>query len=167
MGMEARGNDRVARFETRAQLRIVARNPKAFYDYFIDETYEAGIELLGPEVKSLREGRINLKESFARVEGEEVWLYHCHISPYSHGNIFNREPDRKRRLLLHREEIRRLIGKTTQRGFTLIPLKAYFKGGWAKVELGLAKGKKEFDRREAIAKKSARREIERAVRGRR
>lgn len=146
---------------------VVVSNRKAFHDYFIEETLEAGIVLSGTEVKSLREGRINLKDSFARVENGEVLLYNCHIGPYSHGNISNHDPTRKRKLLLQRREIERLLGKAQQRGYTLVPLKIYFKRGWAKVELGLARGKKLYDKRETESKKSAQREIEKAVRGKR
>jgi SsrA-binding protein len=144
---------------------VVVSNRKAFHDYFIEETLEAGIVLSGTEVKSLREGRINLKDSFARVENGEVLLYNCHISPYSHGNISNHDPTRKRKLLLQRREIERLLGKAQQRGYTLVPLKVYFKRGWAKVELGLARGKKLYDKRETQAKKTAQREIEKGMRG--
>jgi SsrA-binding protein len=146
---------------------VVVSNRKAFHDYFIEETLEAGIVLSGTEVKSLREGRINLKDSFARVENGEVLLYNCHISPYSHGNISNHDPTRKRKLLLQRREIERLLGKAQQRGYTLVPLKVYFKRGWAKVELGLARGKKLYDKRETESKKSAQREIEKGIRGKR
>jgi len=146
--------------------KIVATNSRAYHDYFIEESYEAGISLVGTEVKALREGRVNLRESFARVEGGEVYLYQCHISPYSHGNISNHEPLRCRKLLLHREEIRRLFGKAQIRGYTLLPLKIYFKNGLAKVELALGKGKKSHDKREALKKKEARREILRAVKAR-
>lgn len=145
---------------------VVVTNRKAYHDYFIEETIEAGMALFGTEVKSLREGRINLKDSFARVENGEVLLYNCHISPYSHGNLANHDPTRKRKLLLQRREIERLLGKAQQRGYTLVPLKIYFKRGWAKVELGLARGKKLFDKRETQAKKSARREIEKGLRAR-
>ncbi|MCG3112048.1 MAG: SsrA-binding protein SmpB [Candidatus Manganitrophus sp. SB1] len=144
---------------------LVVSNRKAFHDYFIEETLEAGIVLAGTEVKSLREGRINLKDSFARVENGEVLLYNCHISPYSHGNISNHDPTRTRKLLLQRREIERLLGKAQQKGYTLVPLKIYFKRGWAKVEIGLAVGKKLYDKRETESKKSAQREIEKAVRG--
>ena len=153
--------------EKKAEDPVVVTNRKAFHDYFIEETFEAGISLRGTEVKSLREGRINLKESFAMVENEEVFLYNCHISPYSHGNIFNHDPTRKRKLLLRKGEIQRLLGKTQQKGLTIIPLKIYFKRGWAKVELALAKGKKLYDKRDTDAKRSAQREIEKAVRGKR
>ncbi|HET6369949.1 MAG TPA: SsrA-binding protein SmpB [Nitrospiria bacterium] len=145
--------------------RVVATNRQAGFQYFIEERFEAGIVLLGTEVKSLREGRVNLKDSFARVEGEEVFLYNCHISPYSHGNIQNHDPTRTRKLLLKREEIRRLIGKTQQKGLTLIPIKMYFNPrGIAKVELALARGKKLHDKRETEARRSAQREIEKARR---
>ncbi|MDC4224569.1 MAG: SsrA-binding protein SmpB [Candidatus Manganitrophus sp.] len=146
---------------------LVVSNRKAFHDYFIEETLEAGIVLSGTEVKSLREGRINLKDSFARVENGEVLLYNCHISPYSHGNLSNHDPTRTRKLLLQRREIERLLGKAQQKGYTLVPLKIYFKRGWAKVEIGLAVGKKLYDKRETESKKSAQREIEKAVRGKR
>jgi SsrA-binding protein len=147
--------------------RVVATNRQAGFQYFIEERFEAGIALLGTEVKSIREGRVNLKDSFARVEGEEAFLYNCHISPYSHGNIQNHDPTRTRKLLLKREEIQRLIGKTQQKGLTLIPLKMYFNPrGIAKVELALARGKRLHDKREAEAKRSAQREIEKARRAR-
>ena len=142
----------------------VATNRKAYHDYFIEEKFEAGIMLQGTEVKSLREGRVNLQDSYASVKGNEVFLHHCHISPYSHGNIMNHEPLRTRKLLLHRKEINKLLGKTQQQGLTLIPLRMYFsKRGLAKVELGLAKGKKQHDRRETIKTREASREVERAM----
>ncbi|HLF90130.1 MAG TPA: SsrA-binding protein SmpB [Anaerolineales bacterium] len=141
---------------------VVATHSKAFHDYHIEEKYEAGIALVGTEVKSLREGRANLRDSFARIEGNEVYLYHCHISPYSHGNRANPDPVRVRKLLLHRDEIKKLIGKTQQRGFTLVPLKIYFKKGRAKVELALALGKKTPDKRETLRRKIAEREIQKA-----
>jgi len=141
---------------------VVATNSKAFHDYHIEEKYEAGIVLAGTEVKSLREGRANLRDSFARIEGNEVFLYHCHISPYSHGNIANHDPMRVRKLLLNRNEIAKLIGKTQQRGFTLVPLKIYFKKGRAKVELALAIGKRTADKRETLKRKIAEREIQKA-----
>lgn len=140
----------------------VATNAKAFHDYHIEERYEAGVVLVGTEVKALREGRANLRDSFARVEGDEVFLHHCHISPYSHGHGANHEPLRVRKLLLHRNEINKLIGKTQQRGFTLVPLKIYFKKGRAKVTLALAVGKKSRDKRETLRRKIAEREIEKA-----
>jgi SsrA-binding protein len=147
--------------------KAVATNRKAYHDYFIEEKFEAGIMLQGTEVKSLRDGRVNLQDSYASVKGEEVFLHHCHISPYSHGNIMNHEPLRTRKLLLHRKEINKLLGKTQQQGLTLIPLRIYFsKRGLAKVELGLAKGKKQHDRRETIKTREASREVERAMKER-
>ena len=145
---------------------VVATNSKAFHDYYIGDRYEAGIGLVGTEVKALREGRVNLRDSFARIEGNEVYLHHCHISPYSHGNLSNHEPLRVRKLLLHRKEIAKLIGKTQQRGFALVPIKIYFKKGRAKVELALAQGKKAPDKRETLRKKSAEREIQQALKQR-
>ena len=146
--------------------KVLVTNRKAYHDYFIEEKFEAGIMLQGTEVKSLREGRVNLQDSYASVKGDEVFLHHCHISPYSHGNIMNHEPLRTRKLLLHRKEIDKLLGKTKQQGLTLIPLRIYFsKRGLAKVELGLAKGKKQHDRRETIKAREASREVERAMKG--
>ncbi|MGA2191789.1 MAG: SsrA-binding protein SmpB [Nitrospirota bacterium] len=147
-------------------VKIITTNKKAYHDFFIEDTYEAGLALTGTEVKSLRDGRANLKDSYAQVKDGEMFLIGCHISPYSHGNIFNVDPERTRKLLLHKKEIKGLIGKLTQRGYTLVPLKLYFKGGRAKIELGLAKGKKLYDVRETIKEKEAKREVERAVRGR-
>ena len=150
-----------------ASERDVATNRKAYHDYFIEEKYEAGILLQGTEVKSLREGRVNLQDSYASVRGSEVFLHQCHISPYSHGNIMNHEPTRVRKLLLHKTEISKLLGKTQQKGLTLIPLRIYFsKRGFAKVELGLAKGKKLYDRRETIKAREAGREVQRAIKER-
>lgn len=143
-------------------MKIAATNKKAYHDYHIEESYEAGMLLKGTEVKSLREGRANLKDSFARVENEEIFLYNCHISPYSHGNIANHDPLRTRKLLMHKGEIQRLMGKMMQKGYTLLPLKIYFKDGKAKVELALAKGKKQYDKREDIKKRDAAREMEKA-----
>lgn len=143
-------------------MKIVATNKKAYHDYHIEEGYEAGILLKGTEVKSLREGRANLKDSFARVDNEEIFLYNCHISPYSHGNIANHDPLRTRKLLMHKGEIQRLMGKMMQKGYTLLPLKIYFKDGKAKIELALAKGKKQYDKREDIKKRDAAREMEKA-----
>jgi SsrA-binding protein len=148
--------------------KAVATNRKAYHDYFIEEKFEAGIMLKGTEVKSLRDGRVNLQDSYASVKGGEAFLHHCHISPYSHGNLMNHEPLRTRKLLLHRKEINKLIGKTQQLGLTLIPLRIYFsKRGLAKVELGLAKGKKQHDRRESIKTREASREVDRAMKDRR
>lgn len=146
--------------------KVVATNRKAFHDYAIEEKLEAGIVLKGTEVKSLREGRVNLRDSYASVDHGQVVLHHCHISPYSHGNIMNHDPLRPRKLLLHRREISKLLGKTQQKGLTLIPLRIYFSSrGQAKVEIALAKGKKQYDRREAIKAREAGREVERAMKG--
>jgi len=153
--------------DTDDQYKVIATNRKAYHDYFIEEKYEAGIVLRGTEVKSLREGRVNLQESYASVHEGEVFLHHCHISPYSHGNIMNHDPLRARKLLLHKKEINKLLGKTQQKGLTLIPLRLYFsKRGQVKVELGLAKGKKLYDRRESLKTREAGREMERAIKGR-
>jgi SsrA-binding protein len=153
--------------EKEDQHKVVATNRKAYHDYFIEEKLEVGVMLRGTEVKSLRDGRVNLQDSYASVDNGEVYLHHCHISPYSHGNIMNHDPLRARKLLLHRKEINKLIGKTQQKGLTLIPLRIYFsKKGMAKVELALAKGKKQYDRRETIKAREAGREVERAIKGR-
>ena len=144
-------------------VKVVCENRKARHDYFILETFEAGMVLTGTEVKSLRTGRGNLKDSFARVENGELWLYDMHISPYEQGNRFNHEPKRPRKLLMHKNEIMRLWGRTREKGLTLVPLRCYFKDGLAKIELALAKGKKVYDRREKIAAREARREIERVL----
>lgn len=147
--------------------KVVATNRKAYHDYFIEEKFEAGIVLKGTEVKSLREGRVNLQDSYASVHQNEIFLHQCHISPYSHGNIMNHDPTRARKLLLHRKEINKLIGRTQQKGLTLVPLRIYFsKRGHAKVEIGLAKGKKQYDRRESIKAREAGREVERAIKER-
>lgn len=148
--------------------KVVATNRKAFHDYHIEDRFEAGIVLRGTEVKSLREGLVNLRDSYASVDRGEVILHNCHINPYSHGNILNHEPLRPRKLLLNRKEINKLIGQTQQKGLTLIPLRIYFTPrGHAKVELALAKGKKQYDRRETIKEREAGREVERAMKGRR
>jgi len=147
--------------------RAVATNRKAFHDYFIEERFEAGIQLQGTEVKSLRQGKVNLQDSYASVKDGEIFLHHCHISPYSHGNIMNHDPIRVRKLLLHRKEINKLLGKTQQKGLTLVPLRIYFTArGFAKVELGLAKGKKLYDRRDSVKAREAGREVERAIKER-
>ena len=142
-------------------MKLVANNKKAYHDYFIEEKYECGIVLHGTEVKSLRLGKCSIKESFIRIENGEVFAYGMHISPYEKGNIFNKDPMRVKKLLMHKQEIRKLIGKLTEQGYTLVPLQVYFKDGRAKVEIGLAKGKKLYDKREALAKKDMRREHER------
>jgi SsrA-binding protein len=147
--------------------RTIATNKKAFHDYTIEEVFEAGIALTGTEVKSLRENRASLRDSFATVRNGEVWLHNVHIAPYSHGNRSNVDPDRTRKLLLHKNEIRYLIGKTKEKGLTLVPLRLYFSpAGRVKVELGLARGKKLFDKREAIAEREHKREVERALKDR-
>jgi SsrA-binding protein len=141
-------------------VKLIANNKKAYHDYFIQDTYEAGISLHGTEVKSLRMGKCSIKESFIRVENGEVFVYGMHISPYEKGNIFNKDPLRTRKLLLHRYEINKITGKMAEKGFTLVPLKVYFKGSLVKVEIGVAKGKKLYDKRQDIAKKDQRREAE-------
>lgn len=147
-------------------MKVITENRKARHDYSIEESFEAGIELKGTEVKSMRAGRANLKDSFAVIENGELYLYGMHISPYEHGNIFNVEPMRPRKLLMHKKEIMRLLGKTKEQGLTLVPLKAYFKKDKIKIELALAKGKKLYDKREAAAEKTAKREIEKAMKER-
>lgn len=144
-------------------MKVVCRNSKAFRDYFIEEVFEAGIALLGTEVKSLREGRANLKDSYVAVRGSEAFLINCHISPYSHGNLANHEPLRTRKLLLKGREIERLRGLSTEKGYSIVPLRIYFKGHLAKAEVALVKGKKLFDKREAVKEREARREIDRAL----
>ena len=141
--------------------RTVAQNKKAYHDYFVEETYEAGIELFGTEVKSVRQGKINLKDSWCNIVKGEIFVNGMHISPYDHGNIFNRDPMRPKKLLMHKKEILKLFGLTKQQGYAIIPLQIYFKKGKAKVLIGLCKGKKLYDKREDAAKKSANREIER------
>jgi len=145
--------------------KLICQNKKAFYNYFIEETYQAGISLLGTEVKSLREGRANLGDSYGTIKKGEIFLVDAHISPYSFANRFNHEPLRARKLLLHKREIRRLIGKVKEKGFTLIPLRLYFSSGRVKVEMGLAKGKKLFDKRETLKRKTMEREMERGRKG--
>lgn len=145
--------------------KLICQNKKAWHNYFIEDTYEAGISLLGTEVKSLREGKANLGDSYGKIKGGEVFLVDAHISPYSHANRFNHDPLRTRKLLLHKREIKRLIGKVQERGFTLIPLRLYFSNGKVKVELGLAKGKKLYDKREILKQKAVRRELERGRKG--
>jgi len=142
------------------QIKTLAENRKARHDYFIEETYEAGIELVGTEVKSVKLGKANLKDSYAEVKNGELFVYNLHISPYEKGNIFNKDPLRPRKLLMHKSEIRRLAGLVSQKGYTLIPLSLYQKRGLVKMQLALAKGKKLYDKREDIAKRDAMREIE-------
>jgi SsrA-binding protein len=147
-------------------VKLIAQNKKAYHDYHIEETLEAGIALTGTEVKSLRAGRANLRDSYAAVEEGELWLIGVHISPYDQGNIFNHDPLRKRKLLVHSRELRRMYGKVKVSGYTLVPTKLYFKEGRAKVEIGLAKGKTTYDKRQSLAKKEADRDIQRAFKSR-
>ena len=143
-------------------FKLVANNKKAYHDYFIDDKYETGIELYGTEVKSIRMGKCSIKEAFVRIENGQVYIYGMHISPYEKGNIFNKDPLRQRKLLMHRREIDKLLSKIKEKGFTLVPLQVYFKGSLVKVEIGLARGKKLYDKRDDIAKKDAKREMERS-----
>lgn len=142
-------------------IKLIANNKKAYHDYFIDEKFEAGISLAGTEVKSLRMGKCSIKEAFVTINKGEVLINHMHISPYEKGNIFNRDPLRTRKLLLHKHEINRLAGQIKMKGYTIMPLKVYFKGSLVKVEIGLARGKKLYDKRQDIAKKDAKREAQR------
>ena len=142
-------------------FKLLANNKKAYYDYFIEDKWEAGIELFGTEVKSIRMGKVSIKESYIKIEKGEVFVYNMHVSPYEKGNIFNRDPIRVRKLLLHRAEINKLTGKTAEQGYTIVPLQVYIKNGLCKVEIGLAKGKKLYDKRDSIAMKDVRREHER------
>ncbi|MBS1112264.1 MAG: smpB [Nitrospirae bacterium] len=144
-------------------MKVISQNRKAYHDYHVEDTLEAGIALLGTEVKSLREGRANLKDSYVILKSGEAFLLNCHISPYSHGNIMNHDPLRTRKLLMHRNEIDRLRGKVEGKGYTLIPLKLYFKDSFVKVEIGLARGKKLFEKRDTIKEREAKREIEKAM----
>lgn len=143
------------------KIQTIANNKKAYHDYFVVENYEAGIELFGTEVKSVRQGKINLKDAWCSIDNGEIYVNGMHISPYDHGNIFNRDPMRKRRLLMHKKEILKLFGTIKQQGYTLIPLSAYFKNGRLKIQVGLCKGKKNYDKRETIARKDAEREARR------
>jgi SsrA-binding protein len=147
-------------------IKIVAKNPKAFHDYFVEERFEAGIELAGTEVKSVRLGKVNLKDSFCHFKDGEMFVYGMHISPYEQGNIFNKDPMRARKLLMHKREIIKLYAKIKQDGYSLVPLSVYFKNSHVKVEIGLAKGKKLHDKRDAAAAKDAKREIDRAMKTR-
>lgn len=141
-------------------IKLIANNKKAYHDYFIDEKFECGIELFGTEVKSIRQGKCSLKESFIRIEKNEVWVYGMNISPYEKGNIFNKDPLRVRKLLLHSYEINKLNGRIAEKGYTLVPLRVYLKNSLVKVEIGLARGKKLYDKRESLAKKDQQREAE-------
>ncbi len=143
------------------EQKLVANNKKAYHEYFIDETYEAGVALHGTEVKSMRMGKCSIKESYIRIENGEMFVYGMHVSPYEKGNIFNKDPLRVKKLLMHKYEINKLAGKVAEKGYTLVPLQVYFKNGRVKTQIGLARGKKLYDKREAIAKKDQRRETER------
>ena len=145
------------------ELKLVANNKKAYHDYFIEEKYEAGLVLHGTEVKSLRMGKCSIKEAFIRIENGEVFIYGMHISPYEKGNIFNKDPLRVRKLLLHKSQIQKLIGNSAEKGYTIVPLQVYFSNGRAKIEIGLAKGKKMYDKRQDIAKKDQKREAEKEL----
>jgi SsrA-binding protein len=147
-------------------IKVITANRQAYHDYTVERTVEAGISLLGTEIKSIREGHVNLRGAYALVRGGEIWLENAHIATYEHGNRNNHEPMRNRKLLLHRREINLLIGRVAAKGLTLVPLKLYLKGGKAKIELGLCKGKKLYDKRDAIAERDVKRDIERIVRGR-
>ncbi len=147
----------------KANTKTIAHNKKAFHEYFVDESFEAGIELCGTEVKSIRAGSVNLKDSWCEIKNSEIFVRGMHISPYEHGNIFNRDPMRVRRLLLHKREIMRLFGLIKQQSYTIIPLSLYFKGSRVKVQLGLCRGKKLYDKRDDLAKRTAQRDIDRAI----
>ena len=152
--------------KAKAQGKMIANNKKAYHDYFILDTYEAGIALAGTEVKSLRMGKCSIKEAFVRIEKGEVIIYGMHISPYEKGNIFNKDPLRPKKLLMHKSEIRKLVGKIAEQGYTLVPVEVYFKGSLVKVQIALAKGKKLYDKRQDIAKKDMKREMERDLKSR-
>jgi SsrA-binding protein len=147
----------------REREKVVAVNRKALHDYFVEDTLEAGMVLTGTEIKSIRAGKVNLREAYARVENGEVWLLNCHIAPYDQGNRYNHEPTRRRKLLLHREQIDRLVGRVQEKGLTLVPLRMYIRNDVAKVALGLVRGKKLYDKRDTIAKRDAEREVEREM----
>ncbi|GAA0327183.1 SsrA-binding protein SmpB [Bacillus carboniphilus] len=146
--------------------KVIAQNKKAYHDFFIEETYEAGLVLQGTEIKSIRAGKVNLKDSYARIHNAEVFLYGMHVSPYEQGNRYNHDPLRTRKLLLNKREINKLIGETKESGYSLVPVKLYLKNGYAKVLIGLAKGKKKYDKREDLKRKEAKRDIERAFKER-
>ena len=147
----------------KTSFKLIANNKKAYHEYFIEDKYEAGIALFGTEIKSLRQGKCSIKESYIQIQNNEVYIIGMHISPYEHGNIFNKDPLRDRKLLLNRREINKLIGKIQLKGYTLVPVSLYFKGSLVKLELGIGKGKKLYDKREDIAKRDAQRKIERAL----
>ena len=147
----------------KTEKKLIANNKKAYHDFFLEERYEAGIELHGTEVKSMRMGKCSIKEAFIRIENGEVIIYGMHVSPYEKGNIFNKDPLRPKKLLLHKQQIRKLIGSSAEKGYTLVPLQVYFRDGRAKIEIGLARGKKLYDKRQDIAKKDQRREAEKEL----
>ena len=151
---------------SKESIKLIANNKKAYHDYFIDDKWEAGIELFGTEVKSIRMGKCSIKEAFVKIDKGEVYVYGMHISPYEKGNIFNKDPLRVRKLLLHKSEINKLAGQIKMKGYTLMPLKVYFKGSLVKVEIGLARGKKLYDKRASMAERDSKREIERAIKER-
>ncbi|MCX7914155.1 MAG: SsrA-binding protein SmpB [Thermodesulfovibrionales bacterium] len=148
----------------KSMIKLISQNKKAYHDYSIEDSLEAGMVLLGTEVKSLREGKVNLKDSYVIIKDNEAFLLNCHISPYSHGNVTNHDPLRTRKLLLHKKQIMRLKGLLVQKGYSLIPLKIYFKDSYAKIEIGIAKGKKLYEKREKIKQRDVQREIEKAIR---
>ena len=152
--------------DNKKSVKIIAQNKKAYHDYFVDEKYEAGVELFGTEVKSIRAGRVNLKESYCDIKNGEVFVIGMHISPYEQGNIFNKDPMRPKKLLLHKREILKLFGLVSQKGYTLIPLQIYLSGSRVKIEIGLCRGKKLYDKREDMARNDAKRDMERAFRSR-
>ncbi len=143
--------------------KLIANNKKVYHDYFLEEKYETGLALAGTEVKSMRMGKCSIKEAFIRIENEEVWIYGMHVSPYEKGNIFNKDPLRPKKLLMHKSEIRKLIGKIKEKGYTIVPVEVYFKGSLVKVEIALARGKKLYDKRQDIAKKDQKREAAREL----
>ncbi|HCI79069.1 MAG TPA: SsrA-binding protein [Ktedonobacter sp.] len=149
-----------------APVKVISVNRQAYHDYFVERTVEAGISLVGTEIKSIRDGKVNLRGSYAIVRHDEIWLENAHIAAYEHGNRYNHEPLRNRKLLLHKREIKQLMERVATKGLTLVPLRLYLKGGRAKIELGLCRGKKLYDKRDAIAERDAKRDIERIVRGR-
>lgn len=151
----------VMEIKMKEPMKLVANNKKAYHDYFVDEKYETGLVLHGTEVKSLRMGKCSIKEAFIRIENGEVWIYGMHVSPYEKGNLFNKDPLRPKKLLMHKSEINKLLGKVKEKGITLVPLQVYFKDGRAKLEIGLCRGKKLYDKRNDIAKRDMQREAER------
>ena len=156
----------MAENKTKTAIRVVAQNKKAYHDYFVEERYEAGVALYGTEVKSIRQGGVNLKDSYCSFEGGEMFALGVHISPYDHGNIFNREPLREKKLLMHRREIMKLQGLVQQKGYTVVPLSLYFSGSYVKMELGLCRGKKLYDKRDSDAARQAERDIDRHMKSR-